>query len=210
MEKNILLVEGPNDGSAIIGLLQKYSVQIPDFKIVECGGIDNLPPTLDLYLKNSTAYGIIGVVADADESVEARWQQMRDRLMKTGKYACKKMPLNEAGMIIEPIDSEDTKVGIWIMPDNKYQGTLENFLLDMIAEGDELMEEVERELTHLENEQINRYKDKDRNKAKVHTYLSWEKNPGCSLNTAVVSRVLNPNTALARTFVEWMKSLFLR
>lgn len=210
MGKNILLVEGPNDVSAIAGLLQKYSVQIPDFKIVECGGIDNLPPTLDLYLKNSTAYGIIGVVADADKSVESRWQQMRDRLMKTGKYACKKMPLNEKGMIVEPTDSEDAKVGVWIMPNNKYQGALENFLLDMISEGDELMEEVELVLTHLENKQINRYKDKDRNKAKVHTYLSWEKNPGCSLNTAVVSQVLNPETALARTFVEWIKNLFLR
>ena len=210
MGKNILLVEGSNDVSAIAGLLQKYSVQIPDFKIVECGGIDNLPPTLDLYLKNSTAYGIIGVVADADKSVESRWQQMKDRLMKTGKSACKKMPLNDKGMIIEPTDSEDAKVGVWIMPDNKYQGALENFLLDMIQEGDELMEEVEQELTHLENKQIKRYKDKDRNKAKVHTYLSWEKNPGCSLNTAVVSRVLNPNTALARTFVEWIKNLFLR
>lgn len=210
MGKNILLVEGPNDGSAISGLFQKYSVVIPNFEMVVCGGVENLLPKLDLYLKNNTAYGTIGVVVDADMNVDSRWQQMRDRLMRTGKYACKKMPLNGEGMIIEPIDSEDTKVGVWIMPDNMYQGTLENFLLDMIPEGDELLREVERELMLLETNEINRYKEKDRNKAKVHTYLSWEKNPGCSLNTAVVSRVLNPDTALARTFVEWVKNLFLR
>lgn len=210
MGKNILLVEGPNDGSAISGLLQKYSVVVPNFEMVVCGGVENLLLKLDLYLKNSTAYGTIGVVVDADTNVDSRWQQMKDRLMRTGKYACKKMPLNEEGMIIEPIDSEDTKVGVWIMPDNMYQGTLENFLLDMIPEGDELLREVERELMLLETNEINRYKEKDRNKAKVHTYLSWEKNPGCSLNTAVVSRVLNPDTALARIFVEWVKNLFLR
>ena len=209
MRKNILLVEGPNDKSVILGLLQKNDVIISDFEIVVCGGIDNLPPQLELYLKNGTAYKMIGVVVDADISAEARWQQLKDRLMKTGKYDCKKMPLNSEGMIVAPQESEDAKVGIWIMPDNQYQGALEDFLLKMIPQDDEILEEVERELAHLEAERIKRYKDKDRNKAMIYTYLSWEKNPGCSLNTAIVSYVLNPKTALADTFVKWIKGLFL-
>lgn len=210
MEKNILLVEGPHDASVITGLLHKHSVVIPDSKIVTCVGVDNLLAKLELYLKNSSAYDVIGVVVDADNSVGARWQQLRDRIQKTGKYACRKMPLHEEGMIITPIDLEDAKVGVWIMPDNKYQGTLENFLLDMIPQDDDLLEEVERELLHLENENRNRYKDNFRDKAKVHTYLSWEENPGCSLNTAIVSHILNPNTELAKVFVGWLEKLFLK
>lgn len=209
MRKNVLLVEGPNDGSAISGLLQKKSIEIPNFSIIVCGGIDQLPKKLDLYLKNNTAYEIIGIVVDADSNVNSRWQQVRDRLTKTGKYACNKMVLNENGMIIEPIESEDAKVGVWIMPDNKYQGALEDFLLEMISPKDKLLEEVERELFHLEAEKMNSYKEKDRSKAKIHNYLSWEKYPGCSLNTAIISRVLDSNTKLAYIFIDWIRKLFL-
>lgn len=209
MEKeNILLVEGPDDRSAITGLMDKHHV-VRNFEFVIATGIDNLLQKLDLYLKNAAAYGIIGVVVDADKNVDARWQQLRDRLMKTGKYSCKKMPLAEEGMIVEADEPEqDAKVGIWIMPDNKYQGTLENFLLEMVPENDELMEEVENELVRLETNKVKRYRDIDRNKAKVHTFLAWEENPGTSLYTAVVSRILNPDADIAKLFMDWMKRLY--
>lgn len=208
MNKNILLVEGPNDGSMISGLLYKHAMYIPDSKIISCVGIENLLVQLDLYLKNSSAYNTICIVVDADKSVDSRWQQLRDRLWRTGKYNCKKMFLNKDGMIIEPIETDDAKVGVWIMPNNKSQGTLEDFILDMIPQEDELFKEVERELLHLESAKIHRYKDKCRNKAKVHTFLAWNESPGCSLNTAIVSRILNPNTELANAFVTWIKNLF--
>ena len=188
MEKeNILLVEGPNDKGAIEGLMQKHHVA-RNFEFVVATGIDNLLQKLDSYLKSS-AYGVIGVVVDADKDVDARWQQLRDRLMKTGKYSCKKMPLADGGMIIEADEPEqDAKVGIWIMPDNKYKGTLENFLLGMVPEDDELLVEVENELVRLETNNVKRYRDIDRNKAKVHTFLAWEENPGTdSIGEAVPS-----------------------
>ena len=208
MEKeNILLVEGPNDKGAIEGLMQKHHVA-RNFEFVIATGIDNLLQKLDSYLKSS-AYGVIGVVVDADKDVDARWQQLRDRLMKTGKYSCKKMPLADGGMIIEADEPEqDAKVGIWIMPDNKYKGTLENFLLGMVPEDDELLVEVENELVRLETNNVKRYRDIDRNKAKVHTFLAWEENPGTSLYTAIVSRILNPDADIAKLFVVWIKSLY--
>ena len=198
MEKeNILLVEGPNDKGAIEGLMQKHHVA-RNFEFVIATGIDNLLQKLDSYLKSS-AYGVIGVVVDADKDVDARWQQLRDRLMKTGKYSCKKMPLADGGMIIEADEPEqDAKVGIWIMPDNKYKGTLEKFLLGMVPEDDELLVEVENELVRLETNNVKRYRDIDRNKAKVHTFLAWEENPGTSLYTAIVSRILNPDADIAK------------
>ena len=209
MEKeNILLVEGPDDRSAITGLMTKHGVS-PNFNFVVATGIDNLLQKLDLYLKNAAAYGMIGVVVDADKDIDARWQQLRDRLMKTGKYSCKKMPLADGGMIIEAEEPEqDAKIGIWIMPDNKYRGALENFLLEMVPKDDELMVEVENELVRLETNNVKRYRDIDRNKAKVHTFLAWEENPGTSLYTAIVSRILNPDADVAKLFIVWIKSLY--
>lgn len=207
-KENILLVEGPNDRSAITGLMEKHHVN-QNFTFRIAAGLNNLLQQFDLFMKNASAYGVIGVVVDADTDANARWQQFRDRLIKTGKYACKRMPLADGGMIIEAEEQEqDAKVGIWIMPNNKYKGTLENFLLHMIEENDKLLEEVERELVHLETESLKRYRDIDRNKAKVHTYLAWENKPGTSLNTAIVSRILNPDTDTANIFINWLKQLY--
>lgn len=120
------------------------------------------------------------------------------------------MALDNRGMIVDGIDTEIyPKVGVWIMPDNAYSGTLENFLLSMVEQGDELMNKVEDVLTEIETLKIKRYRDIDRNKAKVHTFLSWESKPGNSLRTEIVSRVLNPKTASATMFVDWLKLLYV-
>lgn len=207
-KENILLVEGPNDRGVIQGLMERHHVD-QMFTFVIAAGIENLLQQLDLYLKNAAAYGVIGMVVDADTDADSRWQQLRDRLMKTGRYACKKMPLNDGGMIIEAEEQElDAKVGIWIMPDNKYRGTLENFLLQMVPDGDGLMNEVERELAHLEEVNLRRYRDIDKNKAKVHTYLAWENKPGTSLKTAIASRVLDPDADIAKLFIMWLRRLY--
>ena len=78
----------------------------------------------------------------------------------------------------------------------------------MIPETDELLAEVERELTHIEKENLKRYRDIDRNKAKVHTYLAWENKPGTSLKTAIVSRILDPEADIAKLFMDWIKRLY--
>ena len=70
MEKeNILLVEGPNDRGAIEGLMERHHVA-PNFKFVIATGIENLVQSPDLYLKNAAAYGVIGVVVDADTDAD--------------------------------------------------------------------------------------------------------------------------------------------
>ena len=71
-----------------------------------------------------------------------------------------------------------------------------------------LLVEVENELVRLETNNVKRYRDIDRNKAKVHTFLAWEENPGTSLYTAIVSRILNPDADIAKLFVVWIKSLY--
>lgn len=207
-KEKILLVEGINDRSVIQGLMSKHNVA-QEFTFAIATGVDNLFQQLDLYLKNTTAYGVIGIVVDADKDANSRWQQFKDRLNKTGKYDCKQMSLVDGGMIIEAVEKDlDAKVGIWIMPNNKYKGTLENFLLKMIPKDDKLINEVERELTYIESEGLRRYRDVDRNKAKVQTFLAWGNKPGISINTAILSRVLDSNSDIAMLFIGWLIRLF--
>ena len=79
----------------------------------------------------------------------------------------------------------------------------------MVPAEDDLMVEVDDKLLDLESQSKQRYAGKDRNKAKVQTYIAWERKPGISVATAVKSRILNPHTPTADKFVEWIKEVFV-
>lgn len=206
--KKILLVEGINDKSVIEQVLKAYGVKV-DWEIKECGGVTNMVEELRLYIKNPTAYLAIGIIADADSSTLSRWQQIRNILHNTGMYDCNRLPLPHEGIVVAPIDAENApKVGAWVMPNNEYNGTLEDFLLEMVPTNDELMIEVEHKLLELEAHSRHRYPSTYHNKAKVQTFLAWERKPGISVATAVASQIFNPHTPTADKFVEWVKKVF--
>lgn len=206
--KKILLVEGINDKSVIDQVLKAYGIEV-DWEIKVCGGVDNLADELPLYIKNPTAYSIIGVVADADSSTLSRWQQIRNILHNTGMYNCSRLPLPHEGIVVVPMELENApKVGAWVMPNNEHNGTLEDFLLEMVPANDELMIEVEKKLSDVEAQGKHRYPSKYQNKAKVQTFLAWERKPGISVATAVASHIFNPYTPTADKFIEWVKGVF--
>ena len=208
-KKKILLVEGYNDKGVIEQVLNAYGINV-DIEIKVCGGVDVMSDELRLYLKNPSAYSAVAVIADADTNTNSRWQQIRNVLHDTGLYKCNRLPLSPEGAVLSSVDPDiSLKAGAWIMPNNEYPGTLEDFLLDMIPIEDELMVEVENKLLDLESQCKQRYAVKDRNKAKVQTYIAWEHKPGISVATAVKSRILNPHTPTADKFVEWIKELFV-
>lgn len=208
-KKKILLVEGYNDKGVIEQVLNAYGINL-DIEIKVCNGVDGMPDELRLHLKNPSAYSVVAVIADADTNTGSRWQQIRNVLHDTGLYKCNRLPLSPEGAVLSSVDPDIfLKAGAWIMPNNEYPGTLEDFLLDMIPIEDELMVEVENKLLDLESQCKQRYEVKDRNKAKVQTYIAWEHKPGISVATAVKSRILNPHTPTADKFVEWIKELFV-
>lgn len=208
-KKKILLVEGYNDKGVIEQVLNAYGINV-DIEIKVCGGVDVMSDELRLYLKNPSAYSAVAVIADADTNTNSRWQQIRNVLHNTGLYKCNRLPLPSEGAVLVSVDSDiSLKAGAWIMPNNEYSGALEEFLLEMVPAEDDLMVEVDDKLLDLESQSKQRYAGKDRNKAKVQTYIAWERKPGISVATAVKSRILNPHTPTADKFVEWIKEVFV-
>lgn len=207
-KKNVLLVEGYGDRSVVKALMQHYRLPY----IVEFGGCeggDKLKKECEQILKNPTAYRRVGVIVDADENAGSSWQRYRDLLLKTGRYDCSKMELSADGLIVEPIDKDlDPIFGLWVMPDNQSKGALEDFLLQMVSRDDELMNKVVEVLKNLEAENKNRYRPVDRNKAKLNTFLAWEKRPGHSFETEIKAGVLLPEASgITDLFVQWLKHL---
>ncbi|ADV42659.1 DUF3226 domain-containing protein [Bacteroides helcogenes] len=202
-----LFVEGKNDLHVISSLCGCHHVN-QNFNIKPCESVENVVGLFRLALTNPLAYQRIGIVLDADVDIEKRWKQLVDVLKGSGKYDCDGLELSPDGLILHPVNDYDAIVGIWIMPDNTLKGMLEDFALNMIPAGDSLFLKSEAILSELESTGIQRYKQVHRSKAKIHTFLAWQDEPGKPIGQAITAHILNPDAEQAKIFVDWLNKLY--
>lgn len=207
VNKSVLLVEGKDDQHVIWSLLEYYKVP-ETFVVNDCDGIDNLLHEVSLRLTTPTMYTRMGVVMDADVNIQGRYDALCSILESTGKYDLSQVVLSERGTLIKSLDENYPVIGLWLMPDNRSNGMLEDFVMALADVKDELMHESDVVLSSLEQRSLNRYSSVHRSKAKIHTYLAWQEEPGKPMGQAITAKVLHAESESARVFVEWIKSLF--
>ncbi|MDJ0510161.1 MAG: hypothetical protein QNJ64_13035 [Crocosphaera sp.] len=203
-----LLVEGMNDFHVISALCEKYNVPetfcIPRPDKRKTQGVEALLLELPTILKEKRLK-TLGIVVDADQDLQARWQAINNKLKSVGydnipKTTCPK------GWIYE--QKELPKIGIWIMPNNQLTGKLEDFVSYLIPDDDQLQLKANEILNELETLKINGYNKKDKIKAFIHTWLAWQKKPGQPMGTAITTNTLKNNPAIAETFINWLNQLY--
>jgi hypothetical protein len=201
-----LVVEGEDDLHVIRNLWCLHGQ--PDVFNIEKAKGDGIAALLDglPILLRREGLQALGVVIDADEDVQARWQAVRDRLRKAW-YNIPDEPV-EGGWISDAGD-RSPRVGVWVMPDNRLPGMLEDFVEHLIPAGDELHPRAEACLDDLEAAGVQRYALRHHTKALIHTWLAWQEAPGRPMGQAITQRVLDSNAPLAQTFVAWLKALFV-
>ena len=208
----LLIVEGKNDALVFGELLKKHDLivvkeengQEKEIVIKEQGGFENLKKNLAQIIK--VADNNLAVVVDADDKdINDRWRSLTDRLINIG-YLTKNIPSapDANGTKIE--DDELPTIGIWIMPDNSSAGKIETFLAKIVADD-------KNDLWQFAEETIEKipqilFKEKDKEKAQIHTYLAWQKDPGISMGTAIQMKCFQSDKAEAKSFVEWIKRVF--
>ncbi|MCI0487281.1 MAG: hypothetical protein L0229_11865 [Blastocatellia bacterium] len=200
-DKYLLLVEGKNEEHVFGHLFRRYGISEGRIEIKNKEGIANLLESLPVELKASELERL-GVVVDADVDIAARWQALRDILLKSGYDAVPKDPLLE-GTIIQ--QEGKPLVGIWIMPDNRTSGMLEDFISFLVPQNDPLwskaadcLEEIpegDRRFTHPI-------------KAHIHTWLAWQREPGTPFGGAIARRYLDADAPQAQQLMNWIKQLF--
>jgi len=104
-------------------------------------------------------------------------------------------------------NEDGRKVGVWLMPDNQSRGMLETFLMFLAPQDDDVVEHAE-EACKTARDLGAPFRPVHFVKAKVHTWLAWQDEPGAQLHEAVRERVLNPESEYASPFVGWFRSLF--
>lgn len=87
---------------------------------------------------------------------------------------------------------------------------LEDFISFMIPEPekDVLLTKADEVLSAIETEGINNYKKAHHSKARIHTWLAWQDEPGTAMGTAITKQILSTNGDLCMTFVNWLRKLF--
>ena len=202
--KNTLMVEGKDDLHVVIHICRLRGMSgICD--VEDLGNDAKLLESIPIRLRFADEGDVIGVVIDADDDQRARWDAVRGRLAEAG-FANLPAQLQPAGTII---DAPDTlllrRAGVWVMPDNRGPGKLENLLLSMIPEDDELLEHVTSCVKAIANP---RFRQVDAEKAVIHTWLAWQEQPGRPYGTSIASGFLNHNVPEVDSFVAWLRGLF--
>lgn len=214
--RNILLVEGIDDAYVMRGLFGHYHFPCvhrgkPEYdpippsliEIRDYEGIDNLLEAFGVELKRSGDRQL-GLVVDADDNLAARWASLRDRLMRADYSGVPGTPVS-GGTIVS--QDEKIPVGLWSMPDNTLPGMLEDFVRLLVPSGDVLLpiaDHILQEVIAVER----RFPEVHASKARIYTWLAWQKKPGKPMGQAITSHYLDPAAPHAQQFIGWIRQLF--
>jgi hypothetical protein len=176
-----LVVEGKDDYHSLLHLLKRTGVLPNDatdktspIQIVEAKSKSELLKDIPTRWKEA-GITAIGYVLDADDSASdpkgfgPTWVAVRHRLEMIGvKINDTNHPIGFTGRI----GTSGPQIGVWIMPDNKSDGALEDFLIAQIDPHDPLFQfarEKTREAGQLPV--ADKFADSDMSKAELRCWL---------------------------------------
>ena len=146
----------------------------------------------------------LGVVVDANGDAASRWDDLREWCGSEFEHLPDQIPADG----LEVVHSRGARFGVWIMPDNRFSGMLEDWLVRLIPEKSRPLYQLAQRCVSEAEQQHAPFRAVHRTKAEVHTWLAWQDEPGLRLYDAVQDRVLDPTGPESEPFVKWFKRLF--
>ncbi len=207
--KRILLVEGTDDEHFVQHFCTRCGIA-ENFSIESRGGFHRLRSGITGEIKMSGRRAV-GILVDADENARDRWQKIVDELDKMPI----KIPIETrnrpgpTGTVIEgrPRVGIWPRVGVWLMPDNRKSGELEDFVKKLIPAEDSLWPLATQYIASIP-ESDRKFQSHKALKAGVHAWLAAQKKPG-RIGLAVRAGALNADDVpLASDFATWLRDLF--
>jgi hypothetical protein len=208
LELPALYVEGDSDLHTIIHLLRRHGITLEK----EIGPVIIKKAKNDRGVLNSMRTATrastlrpVGFVIDADKSVSQRWQSVCEHLKDLGLTLPGVAP--GKGFIGDSTETK-SRVGVWIMPDNKTdEGRLENLVQTLVPDHDNLFA-LAKSSTSDAVKAGSRFAAQDLAKAELHCWLAWQEEPGRPFGTALKARFFRHDSDVAKAFVDWFKLLY--
>jgi len=111
------------------------------------------------------------------------------------------------GTVVSAPSIDRPRLGVWLMPDNKLPGMLEDLVVKLIPESDNLLDPATRAVEQACSID-QRFEETHRCRALIHTWLAWQKKPGLPMGLAIAERWLNPESLHADSFIDWLRRLY--
>lgn len=200
-----LIVEGSDDKWSIIGLMARHGWDW-DQPEAHCPYVENAGSDVEALAALTVAarsYRRIGIVLDADLQPTSRWAAVRNRLVDAG-FEPPARP-HPQGTVVDASDGR--RAGVWLMPDNSSPGKLEDFLGLLIPQRDACWPLAERCAGEARKAGAP-FAEKDLVKARIHTWLAWQRQPGLPFGSALKAAALRHDLPLGALFASWMRRLF--
>jgi hypothetical protein len=200
----VLLVEGNADREVVYHLCNAHGIANQRlFDIQPQNGFDGV--FAFLRLRPFDELRVLGVLVDADADIEARWRSLRTLLEGRGYSGIPPRP-TVGGAILEG-STWLPRLGLWLMPDNRLPGLIEDFLTSIAVEDNDLLCHARSCVVDLPQPRC--FKDVHEAKAILHTWLAWQEEPGTPMGLALTRRYLDPHHPQAAGFAAWLRLLFM-
>lgn len=202
----ILFVEGQDD-KHVVRHLRDRNLPALSFEIENKCGVGELLEAVGPEIKapGRVAVGFLldandEPIMDAKGKPAGRWRAVSDRLCDAGIRA-PRAPSRSGTIMKGP-----PRVGVWLMPDNRSAGELEDFVQKMIPKGDPAWEPARRYIRAIP-EEARKFLPKKQSRAELHAWLATRENPGL-MGAAIGRGDLETGGPLCSSFLEWLKTLF--
>ena len=206
MGRNILLVEGTNDEHVVKHICGNRGVPRLD-EVKPLGNVENLVDAIPVQLKAAEEGDVVGVVVDADTNLDTRWQSIHAALVKVGYDGVPSQPVVDGTILDASAGVHLPRVGVWLMPDNRTTGILEDFLRFLVPLPSPLLDHMQDSVATIPQAD-RRFRKVSEPKAVIHTWLAWQKEPGMPLGAAISARFLDANVSQVDVLVAWLMRLF--
>lgn len=195
--ERLLIVEGVNDRHVVHQILSHVGGG-RSIEIVDTGGIEPLLDSIEARA-NYAGRVALGVVADANDDINARWQSIRSRM--PDRINLPDRPTT-GGAIIDATP----RIGVWLMPDNASPGELEDFVQRMIPTDDAVWPLAEQYIDAIPAPD-RKFPPGKISRAKLYAWLAARRDPR-RMGEAIRTRDLATDGPLCQQFTTWLRRLF--
>lgn len=195
----VLLVEGQDDKHVVRHLWNRLRQSEPPFDIVDKGNIDKLLEAIEPEIR-APDRAAVGIVADANDDPDARWAAVSHRL-REASIAPSAAPSSDGAII-----DGTPRIGVWLMPDNRSTGEIEDFVQRMIPHDDPAWPLAQQYIRDIP-EGAKKFRATKTSRAGLHAWLATREKPGF-MGSAIGRGDLETDGPLCTEFAEWIERLF--
>ena len=209
-KENRLVVEGYEDLYSVVGLMQAHIAwpedknEAPVHIQIGKSATEILEHGYLTALLKTQGVRVTGIMLDADTNPKGRYDSLRGICLSMFPGLPEHCP--GSGAITE--NSDNRRLGIWIMPDNVSDGSLETFLKHLVPAHAEPLWRHARASVASARAMGAECRDCHVEKADLFTWLAWQDPPGQYPGRALTKKVLDPHSPSAGSFVKWFRELY--